>query len=278
MAGAADRTRAAILAITAVLPLLTPLGATAQVLPGEPADGFLEPPSVATAVFSECATPLQVEVLAQVVDLGCSVIDSTRIEEAVPTAWMLRYERRATIDYDDFVDSLVIDEFVLVQRRADAFHVVWHLPQITTYTFLRELTVARHHDAVLVSYFICLNGTGGCAQQFLVANPRWSVVDQPYLEGLVARLPAEGSLHKGRRIDVATLQGVQPVAMPGDANCCPSARMTFAVELDGSELRLTRATMIPSGASRMVRLPATLLTDTPAPADRPAPGVDRRRP
>ena len=92
-----------------------------------------------------------------------------------------------------------------------------------------------------MSYLVCVNGTGGCAQHFLLGQGDWAVVTQSYLEDLARLVPEGWRLHKGRMIDLQSLEGVQPLAAPLDANCCPSGMMTFRVTLRGRDLRLVDA-------------------------------------
>jgi len=218
--------------------------AGAQLLPQAPEEGFFEVPlPTGPGALAECATPLTVTTVAPVTDLGCAVVDVTPLGATDrPRAWMVAYRRAAVVEYDQFADSMSIDELVLVRQETDRrFLLVWHLPQVRTYSFLEQVQSVQRDEGILVSYLICLNGTGGCAQHFLLGAPAWSVVGQPYLDELRERLPEGGSLHKGRRIDLSSLEGTQPIAFPGDANCCPSGTMRFRVALVGHDLRLVSA-------------------------------------
>jgi hypothetical protein len=228
---------------------LLPGTAAAQLRPIAPEEGFLTPPIVVGPdVFDRCATGLTVVDRVEVVDLGCTVAETTLLGQLNGQRfWMLSYRRGVKLDYVQFVDSLSIDELVLVGSTTDGeFSVLWHLPHIRMYSFPEQVETAPHGSGLLVSFLTCLNGTGGCAQHFLFGDARWSVLAQTYLEGLTALLPDGASLHKGRRISLDTLTGVQPIAFPGDPNCCPSGEMHFSVSLQGDELRLESARVVRS--------------------------------
>lgn len=215
--------------------------------PYEAGDGFLSGISAPAArIFHACLTDLDIDHVGEVVDVGCSVVDSTRVPSS-PTrpTWMLTYRRRATLAFDAFVDTLTIGELVLVEAdlTAASAEPVWHVARDQAHELLAGIETADLATGVLVSYLACLNGTGGCAQHFLLGQQVWHVVGQPYLEALQALLPDGWSLHKGRVIDLATLTGEQPIAAPGDPNCCPSGAIDFSVELRGTALQLVGATV-----------------------------------
>ena len=197
-------------------------------------------------VFRDCVTDLDVSPDVPVVDLGCSVAESVPLGAASgAAAWMLRYRRVATQDYEEFIDTLSIDEFVLVRQLATGrFEAIWRLSRDRTYEFLEDVRFAAKDRGTLVSYLICLNGTGGCEQRFLYGGPGgWTEVDQSFRDALLVYVPEGWSIHKGRRIDVTTLRGVQPIVLPTDANCCPSGAIAFTVELWDRDLRLVSATI-----------------------------------
>jgi hypothetical protein len=98
---------------------------------------------------------------------------------------------------------------------------------------------------------VCLNGTGGCGHDYLhFDGARWRPLRQPFSRDLQARLPPDHWLHQGRRLDLETLTGVWPVAAPGDASCCPSLELPFAVRLAGDSLVLHRAGPLRAAARR----------------------------
>ncbi|MDX2119534.1 MAG: hypothetical protein SF070_00565 [Gemmatimonadota bacterium] len=221
--------------------------AAAQVEPSQPAAGFVTGVSArSAAAFSTCLTSVQVVHTRAFADRGCAVVDSVRLASRDGhAAWMLTYRRDLVLDYADFMDTLVVDELVLIRARPaqDRVDVVWHLTSIQTYAFLQAAASTLTREGILVSYRTCANGTGGCVEQFLLGDEQWAVVAEPYLDGLAAAVPAGWSLAKGRELDLTTLTGVQPIARPGDANCCPWGQIAFEVALRAGALHLTAATV-----------------------------------
>ncbi len=226
--------------------------AGAQVEPVEPVEGFLTPPTGAdSGVFRDCVTALPVASGDEVVDLGCSVVDSTFLGRTGGSdSWMITYRRGATIDYPEFVDTLSIDELALVLDASGGtgFEIIWHIARDRTYELLQDVQAVERDGGLLVSYDICLNGTGGCMQEFLLGTDAWVAVTQSYLEGLAASVPGGWTLHKGRRIDLRTLRGVQPISRPEDPNCCPSGTIRFEVSLVRGDLRLVGAAVETAGS------------------------------
>lgn len=220
--------------------------ADAQVHPFEPEDGFAESPAAVEDVFAQCGTELPIRHRGEVLDLGCSVVNSTSLGSvSARRAWMVQYRRTGVLASELRHDTLDIDELVLVQESNDVgFQVVWRLAKDRLYEFLGQVRSAPNEDAVLVGYNVCLNGTGGCFEHFLLGAAAWTTVSQVFLEDLAEFVPDGWSIHKGRSLDLESLEGTQPIARPGDANCCPSGMMSFSVQLVGRELRLTHAEVL----------------------------------
>ena len=93
--------------------------------------------------------------------------------------------------------------------------------------------------ATLLSVMLCVNGTGGCSQEFLRrhADGKWFPVRQTWLD----RLPQGyvGRIRHGVRIDPQTLRGEAGFYGDADPNCCPSQRLIvdLAVREDALVLR-----------------------------------------
>jgi hypothetical protein len=226
--------------------LLGPLsgGLSAQSTPGEVDNtDWLEGAVTASVVFDQCVTELPIDVRAS--ELDCRVVSIKELGlDSGSSAWILTYRRSVVQAHDEFVDTLDIDELVLVQRPESAEHyeLKWRAWRDRTYEFLLDTDVAPQQGGALLSYDICLNGTGGCDERFLFGSEgRWQSISESYREGLAAAVPDGWSLHKGRRLNVSTLRGVQPIALPTDANCCPSGHLDFEVELRGGDLSLVHA-------------------------------------
>ena len=223
--------------------VLWPHLVSAQLVPHEPETGFLDPrPVFGGEVFQRCVTAVTAS-YGENRELACTVVDSIAVDPGEPPTWMLKYERQAVITDGEYADTITIDELALVREvsRGSEYELLWHLLRNQTEEFLSLVEFAPREEGTLVGYLVCLNGTGGCAQHFLLGRADWIVVSQSYLESLAGLVPEGWRLHKGRMIDLETLEGVQPLAAPRDANCCPSGRMTFRVELREGDLRLAGA-------------------------------------
>ena len=223
--------------------------ARAQVDPNDPRQGFL--PGVSAPwerVDTECLTEMQIQTTAPVHGVECAVVRRQPMGQAQGWEWhVVRYLRHAIVVYDEFDDSLSIDELVLLARRpgADTASLRWHLRSVREYDFLMDPVWADTDDGVFLGLSICLNGTGGCREEYMrLVNGRWVVLGQAFLDGLRAHLPAGYRMHHGHKLDLTTMRGVQWIARPDDANCCPSGRLDFRVRLEGDTLRLLEATAV----------------------------------
>lgn len=166
-------------------------------------------------------------------------------------AWwwtMARYRRRAVERYDGTVDTVDFDEVVLfgVDRDREMAIPVWHLIRDRSIEFIAGFRWSRKRSGLLLAVDICVNGTGGCHEEWLTeyAGDHWAVVEQSYLSELARRAPEGFALHWGRRMDLETMTGEQPIARASDANCCPSGLMRFSVWLDGRRLKLITAEVV----------------------------------
>jgi hypothetical protein len=157
---------------------------------------------------------------------------------------VVRYLRELIVQDTAWADTLPLDELLLAGHAPGAAEaeVVLRWTSDRRELFLDTIVAVPTPPGMLMEVTACLNGTGGCAQDyFRLAAGRWRKVTEAYVTDLHARLPADHSLHKGRQFDLATLRGVWPVAAPGDPDCCPSFEIAFRVWLDGDTLRLAEA-------------------------------------
>jgi hypothetical protein len=95
-------------------------------------------------------------------------------------------------------------------------------------------------DAILLSVMYCVNGTGGCGQEFLRRNPNrtWTRIRQAWF----GQLPPDfrGRIRHGSRIDPHSLRGEAGFYGDGDPNCCPSQMLSVELALRGDCLVLFR--------------------------------------
>jgi hypothetical protein len=221
--------------------------AGAQVDPNDPREGFLSGVSAPwDRVDTDCMTELQIRTTAPVHGIECSVVSRQSMGQAQGWEWhVVRYLRHAMVAYDEFDDSLSIDELVLLARRpgADTASLRWHIRSVREFDFLMDPVWADTDDGVFLELSVCLNGTGGCREEYMrLINGRWRVLKQEFLDSLRARVPEGYRMHHGRRLDLQTMRGVQWISKPEDPNCCPSGRLDFRVRLEGERLRLLEAT------------------------------------
>jgi hypothetical protein len=146
-------------------------------------------------------------------------------------------------------DTVTEDEAVLFEAIATGYvRPVWH-ERIETGEYGVWLSVTPElawtsQAMVLLSVMMCLNGTGGCGQEFLQrhANGRWYGVRQAWLDQLPAGFI--GRIRHGIRIDPTSLRGEAGFYGDGDPNCCPSQRLLVDLELRGDSLVLRRQTIV----------------------------------
>lgn len=225
--------------------LATAASATAQ-QPREIRAGFRDTLTAAWAdLLTRCVTPVDLATTASITRAVCQVRGATSLGSEGGTEWsVVRYLREVIVADTAWADTMPLDELVLVGRApgADSARVVWHLVRERTFEFLDTLLWTPTARGTFLEVRICLNGTGGCSTEYLrFRDDAWRAVAQPFVRALQQRLPPDHRLHKGRRLDLATLDGVWPVAAPGDANCCPSFELPFRLELEGDSLRLVEA-------------------------------------
>ena len=113
----------------------------------------------------------------------------------------------------------------------------------TEYAVWRSITpgVARTEGGTtLLSIMSCVNGTGGCGQDFLHrhADGRWSAVTQDWLKQLPPGF-AERIRH-GVHIEPQILRGEAGFYGDTDPNCCPSQVLEVDLLLRGDALVLRR--------------------------------------
>ena len=84
----------------------------------------------------------------------------------------------------------------------------------------------------------CVNGTGGCTQEFLRRNRNrtWTAIRQAWLDQLPSG--SWGRIRHGSRIDPQSLRGEAGFYGDGDPNCCPSQTLFVELALRGDSLVL----------------------------------------
>ncbi|HEV8415730.1 MAG TPA: hypothetical protein VGQ49_19220 [Bryobacteraceae bacterium] len=149
----------------------------------------------------------------------------------------------------DARDTVTEEEAVLFEAPApEQVRAVWH-ERIETgdYGVWRSITpevAPTRQGTTLLSVMTCLNGTGGCSQEFLQrhADGRWYGVQQDWLDQLPGGFI--GRIRHGVRIDPQSLRGEAGYYGDRDPNCCPSQRLVVELQLRGDSLVLGRQTVI----------------------------------
>jgi hypothetical protein len=137
-----------------------------------------------------------------------------------------------------------VEEVVLFEPAgAGQVRPVWHGRFVTRGDDVvwRSVTPEAARDGkggVLVSVMSCVNGTGGCSQDFLRrdAGGRWTAVRQTWLDQLPPGF--EGRIRHGVRIEPASLRGEAGFYADDDPNCCPSQLLSVRLALRGDALVL----------------------------------------
>jgi hypothetical protein len=147
-------------------------------------------------------------------------------------------------------DTLAEEEVVLFRSPSSGSLIpVWHQRFETgDYAIWRSVTpeLARARGGTLLSVMQCVNGTGGCSQEFLLRHPdgRWFPVWQEWLDQLPRGFKAR-ILH-GARIDPRTLRGEAGLYGGRDPNCCPSQNLIVYLTVRGDSLVLLRHSVRPA--------------------------------
>ncbi len=180
----------------------------------------------------------------------CRVAEVRALGTGALSQWtMARYQRTSIFTAEDRkrgkdARDTVAEEEVVVFDAPDVGQLrpVWHGRFETGgYAALRSITpelAVTAAGATLLSVMSCVNGTGGCGQEFLqsTVEGRWSRVNQVWLDQLPAGFA--GRMLHGVRIDPTTLRGEAGFYGDRDSNCCPSERLEVDLALDGDALVL----------------------------------------
>jgi hypothetical protein len=162
--------------------------------------------------------------------------------------WTSLYTAEDSIHGADARDTVTQEEVVLFRTARSGLIPVWHERFETgNYAVLRSVTpeLAPARGGTLLSVMECVNGTGGCGQDFLLRHPdgRWSPVTQAWLDQLPRGY--KGRIRHGVRIDPKTLRGDAGFYGDRDPNCCPSQNLIVHLTIRGDSLVLLRQAVRP---------------------------------
>ena len=170
--------------------------------------------------------------------------------------WVSLFSAEDTTRGPSARDTVAEDEVVLfAAAESGRVRPVWHERFETgSHALWRSVTPqnAKFGADILLSIQHCMNGTGGCSQEFLRRSPsgQWTSVRQAWIDQLPPGIA--GRINHGVRIDVQSLRGEGGLYGPRDPNCCPSELLRVQLGLRGDSLVLRSQTVVPTptGTSR----------------------------
>lgn len=186
----------------------------------------------------------------------CDVVAHQILTSAPPARWIAaRYRWTSLFTAEDTArgpaarDTVTEEEVVLFDASQSAhLRAVWHARFETgPYAIWRSVTpeiAPTGEGTTLLSVMSCVNGTGGCGQEFLHrhSDGRWFPVRQTWLDQLPPGFL--GRIRHGVRIDPTTLRGEAGFYGDQDANCCPSQRLVVDLALRDDSLMLLRHAVV----------------------------------
>lgn len=186
----------------------------------------------------------------------CDVVAYQILTSAPPGRWIAaRYRWTLLFTAEDTArgstarDTVTEEEVVLFDASQPAqVRAVWHARfETADYAIWRSVTpeiAPTGEGTMLLSVMSCVNGTGGCGQEFLHRHRdgRWFPVWQSWLDQLPHGFA--GRIIHGVRIDPVTLRGEAGFYGDRDPNCCPSQRLIVDLALRGDSLVLRRHAVV----------------------------------
>lgn len=191
------------------------------------------------------------------VSTRCEVVGYGPLGPDSAASWMAaRYRWTSVFTAEDSTrppaarDTVAEEEAVVfVTPRPGRARPVWHARFETgAYAVWRSVTPEVAPTAAgttLLSVMSCVNGTGGCGQEFLqrYGDGRWAPVWQVWRDQLPDGFAAR--MWHGARIDPRTLEGTAGFYGPRDPNCCPAEELHVRLSLDGDSLVLRQHAVVP---------------------------------
>jgi hypothetical protein len=190
------------------------------------------------------------------ISTSCEVVADQPLDRKLPAGWITsRYHWTSVFTAEDKArgpdarDTVTEEEVVLFEASAPGqVRAVWHTRfDSGPYAIWASVTpevVQTSDDKPLLSVMSCVNGTGGCSQEFIQRHldGHWYPVRQDWLDQLPRGFL--GRIRHGVRIDPRTLQGEAGIYGDRDPNCCPAQRLLVQLKLRGDSLVLVRHTLV----------------------------------
>jgi hypothetical protein len=201
------------------------------------------------------------------VSTRCTVVAYDKLSGGASANWTAATYRRASVFTHDGAarasaarDTIIEDEIVVfVEPQPRERQAVWHArfesDKYGGWSSITPELAAPSAGTTLLSVRYCLNGTGGCGQEFLLrrADGNWFPVWQAWLDQLPPAYLER--IRHGSHIDPRTLRGDAGFYSDGDANCCPSARLKIELALRGDSLVLRGQSVVRDSTARHGYLP-----------------------
>ena len=241
-----------ILLATALVPIMRGTAIGAQTSTGRdfPGHFLVRPPVPISSARRGCLELGDETYSANPHQIGaCTDLGFTSLGVAGGARWYSSVASRRLLLDDppkSSTDTIVESEIVLFRAIGGTLlSPVWH------YRFepaeLRSVTpeAVTAGGGVLVSIDQCVNGTGGCGQNFFTyRGGRWRVVRLSFLDSLEHRFP--GAINHGSHVDPRTLRADAAVYSDNDANCCPSRVAEMRLRLRGDALEIVALRVRPN--------------------------------
>jgi hypothetical protein len=185
---------------------------------------------------------------SHLISTHCEILPDQPLDRLLPEGWITsRYRWSSVFTAEDTTrgidaqDRVTEEEVVLFQPSAPGqVRAVWHARfDAGPYAIWASVTpeIAQiSNGRTLLSVMSCVNGTGGCDQEFIqrYLDGRWFPVWQGWLDHLPQGFL--GRIRHGIRIDPRTLKGEAGFYGDGDPNCCPSQRLVFQLKMHDDSL------------------------------------------
>jgi hypothetical protein len=190
----------------------------------------------------------------KLISTRCEVMKFTAHNVPNHGVWMTaRYRWTSVFTAEDpargATDTVTEEEAVAFDSpRPGWMRPVWHQRYETgnfgAWASITPEPASPNAGIVLLGIMNCVNGTGGCSQEFLQrhADGRWAPVAQSWLDQLPK--PVSGRMWHGFRIEPTTLRGEAAIYRERDPNCCPSQLLQFELALRGDALVLKRHAVV----------------------------------
>jgi hypothetical protein len=184
---------------------------------------------------------------ATLLSSSCRVVAYDTLEfprwSAARYEWTLVFTAEDQARGPDARDTSTQEEVVLFDAvSGGSVRPVWHgrfdTTQYAVWRSMKPELAGMADGTTLLSIMTCVNGTGGCGQDFLRrhADGRWSSVAQTWLKQLPAGFGER--MRHGVRIEPQTLHGEAGFYGDADANCCPSEILEVDLQVRGDALVL----------------------------------------